>query len=235
MSVEYPRNDFTDMIEETSRQNVTGVRRAGVASALPLPTVRSSDLGQEIPEQAPLSPDELAELNRLAASIGMKDERIGTADVSPGAYATLEDAINAGAPVAPVERVPAGTQGMALEQVARNQSLGAQQGRQNARQFLAAAVPRLPDFRRVEGIDLMHNRVLVDGMEFPITEMEAMGFKKFVVETARTAIMDKLSEADDLFVQPVTAEDTPNGGSTATGADEAVQRQSEGSGAQSPE
>jgi len=101
--------------------------------------------------------------------------------------------------------------------------------RQNAREFLGVR-SRLPDFRKVEGIDLLRGYAMVDGMEFPIPTEKASEFKRFVVETARAAIMESMEEAVGLFTTPETAE-VEDGGST-TGTAPAVQQQPEGSSAE---
>ncbi len=229
MEVEYPQNDFTRMIEEVSSGNRSGVHREGVASATPLPTVQSADLGREVPPSPEMSAEERAELDRLAVAAGVKDERLGTAgpEAPQGAYASLEEAMAAGAPVNQptpepvIERVPAGTRGIALQQQARAP-------------VRTIVQPRLPDFRKVEGIDLVQNRVVLDGMDFPITDEQAAEFKQFVVEVARTAIMDRLNEAVGLFSTPETVEVT-DGGTRSEGTDTEVQQQPEGSSAQPPQ
>lgn len=193
MSVEYPKNELTRVLEETSRLNAGG-RAAGVASATPMPTVQSADVGRMVPELPSLTPEERAELDRKAVEAGIKDERITIPEDSP--YNTLEAALAAGAPV----RMPS-------MQAIPAPSLG----RQTAREFLARE-SRLPDFFKIEGIDLISNVVWVDGMSFPITPVEAADFKVFVVNKARNSIMEKLTEAMNLFVLPETAEDAPNGG-----------------------
>ena len=177
--IEYPQNEFTRMIEDTASGNrAGGARRVGVAMATPMPTVHSADLGREVP--APLTEMERAELDLLAVQAGVRDERLGPVEPgTPPTYATLDEAVAAGAPL--------------------NQPIPE---RRTAREFIGRQEARLPDFRRVEGIDLLRNRAMVDNMEFPITEQEALDFKKFVIATAREAIMRKLSEAADLFASP---------------------------------
>lgn len=191
--VDFPDNDFTRMIEAVSSGNRSGLHREGVTSATPLPTVQSADIGREVTELPPLTEAEKVELDRLAVEAGVKDERIGTASVLliPGDYSTLEEAIKAGSPVNP----PVSTGHVP-------------NAPQTVREVLSRSAPRsrLPDFCRVEGIDLVHNKVVLDGMDFPITDEQAAEFKQFVVEVARTAIMEKLSAAVSLFAAPVTAE-----------------------------
>jgi len=204
--VAYPSNDFTKMIERTASGNRSGVR--GVASATPLPTVQSADMGREV--LAPLTAEERAELDLKAIAAGVRDPRIGSPEATDGNYVSLDAAIAAGAPVEiPVERHPVGM---------------AATGRIAAREFIAQTV-RLPDFRHVEGIDLLRGCVMVDGMEFSIPETDARDFKQYVVETARAAIMTKLNEAAGLFAAPVTpAEEGSAIEGTTTGQDAGIQR-----------
>jgi hypothetical protein len=199
--VVYPRNDFTEMIERTSSDNRSGVR-GGMASATPVPTAQSADFGRPVPEAPPLSDEERIERDRLAASLGITD---GALPTEQERYKSLDEAIEAGAPVRPA-RVPVG-------------AAGYQYG------VLGGAMPRLPDFTRVEGIDLLRNRVMVDGMEFPIPEEEAREYKKYVIEVARDAIFQALSAAETLFGEPAPAEGASE---VTTRGDEALQRESAG-------
>src|SRR5689334_20471584 len=98
--VDYPQNDFTRMIEEIGQRNVGGARGGGVASASPLPTVRSADLGREVPEEPPMSLEERAELDLLAQQAGVKDPRLGNVEQDAVGYKSQEEALAAGAPVA---------------------------------------------------------------------------------------------------------------------------------------
>src|SRR6267142_2823450 len=214
--VEFPQIEFTQMIERVGASNRAGSHMEGVASASPLPTAQSADLGKQVEELPPLTQEERDHLDRMAVEAGVRDPRIGTVEGVPPTYGSLEEAIAAGASVNPpvVERYTPGMQGMVRGS-----------DRQIAREFLATR-SRLPDFRQVEGIDLLRGYALVDGMEFPISPEKAAEFKKFVVETARAAIMKSMEEAVGLFTLPETAE-VGNGGST-TSTTSTVQQQSEG-------
>lgn len=206
--VEYPQNELTRLIEQTAAENRSGLHGGGVASATPLPSVQSADFGRVLPADAPLTEEERAELNRKAVEAGIHDERLGV-PAPASAYESLGAAVAAGAQVT----VP-------TERMIPKRSTPTVVPRDSA---------RLPDFRKVEGIDLLRSRVWIDGMEFPITEEDARGFKEFVVETARAAIMVALSEAISLFTQAETPEDLDEGDGMAEDAAEEVQRQPEGS------
>ncbi len=159
--VSFPNNDFTQMIEMTARDNARGYVRPMTASADPRPSVRSAELGREVVTTEPLTMDEKNELDRMAREAGIQDERLGNIEETGGAYATMEEALAAGASVHPP---------------AQAASLGAQVGRPTRASVLAPAntastlrVPRLPNFQNVQGIDLIRGVVYVDDMEFPIS------------------------------------------------------------------
>jgi hypothetical protein len=208
--VAFPENEFTQMIERLSSDNRSGVRGAGVASATPMPTAQSADLGRVVPDR-PLTPEERATLDRMAVEAGVRDERLpGSAEAQP-TYQTLEEAIRAGAAVEDtVVRVPVGARNLAP----------------------LPSVPRMPDFRRVEGIDLERGLALVDGMSFPIPPEMVAEYKLAVVEVARDAIMEKLEEAVGLFARPETAEGTDGGVPTRVLSE--VQQQPAGGGEEPP-
>jgi len=174
--------------------------------------VQSADLGREVQEPPALSAEERAALDQAAREAGVKDDRLGTANpvAEDGAYSSLEEALAAGAPVVQptpvVERVPAGALGLAM----------ARGGMYAPPRVPVAREVRLPDFTRVEGIDLLRDCVMIDGMEFPIAEHDALDFKQYVVMVARNAILIKLTEATSLFAAPATPAEVSNGGDAAT-------------------
>lgn len=187
MPIEYPQNELTRSIEDTAMANRAGGRRAVVASATPQPSVRSADLGRVVEDEAPLTPAEIAERDELARQAGIIDERLGNTEPLP-TYPSLEEAVAASAPVAPT--------------------------RMTAREFLASrerGTPRIPTFSRVEGIDLVHNMVVLDGMTFPLSEAKALELKRLVIEVAQASIMEKLTEAARLFFPAEKAEETDGG------------------------
>lgn len=188
MSVEFPDNDFTRMIEMTASANRTGVRGAGVATAAPLPTAQSADLGREVPPTqavaAPLPPEEKARLDALAREAGVKDESLGnTEETGQDNYGTLEDAIAAGrSVVTPTVQAVTAREVLAARPVQRVSPFVTPQ-------------PRMPNFENVEGIDLTLGVVVVDGLTFPISKAKAKELRRFVLETARAAILNNISQA----------------------------------------
>jgi len=99
--VSFPNNDFTQMIEMTARDNARGYVRPMTASADPRPSVRSAELGREVVTTEPLTMDEKNELDRMAREAGIQDERLGNIEETGGAYATMEEALAAGASIRP--------------------------------------------------------------------------------------------------------------------------------------
>lgn len=215
----YPNNSFTQLIERAAEANRTmGASGGGLASAGPLPTAQSASLGREVPDEAPpLSPEEREVLDRMAIAAGIRDPRITVPEETEDQYGSLEDAIAAGAPVEKPAAVHAPDRSTARE------FTGGAMMKQPTRQI----VPRLPDFQKVEGIDLTADRVILDGMDFPITAEKSTELKRFVVEVARQAIMERLNDAMSILATANTPEDT-NGGSTTESSVPAVQLIDEG-------
>jgi hypothetical protein len=181
---EYPTNDFTKMIEAVASGNRSGqFGGGGVASAIPLPSVQSADLGREVPMQT-FAPGEREELDRLAREAGVVDPRVGSTVTEATNYATLEEAMAAGesvkAPPPPTSdptmvpvRLPVGAMVLPVNRL----------------------VPTVPDFNKVEGIDLVTGRVVLGGMDFPLPEEKVRELKRLVIETAQAAIMEKMQAA----------------------------------------
>ena len=242
MSVDYPQNDFTRMIESVSRANAAGLRSPVVSDGEPRPSVQTPAMRRPTPIiEEPLSAQEHAELNRLAIEAGVQDPRLGNVsegptggmggDASQDQYAnmTMEEVLAQGASV----RQPAPPAHIAGDPVMTRQNRGGLIGRpqppQHAYPTPAPVViqqPRLPNFKNVQGIDLITGDVFVDDMAFKITALDLSEFRRYAVEVARASIMKQLDEALSLVSQE-TAEDT-NGGEAAQGEDAPVQSVTEG-------
>jgi hypothetical protein len=209
---ELPRNEWTDMIEAVRARNErgTGLSPEQIASGVPitgapLPAVRSASVGRPTttpvgpPQQEPLSQEEIDRLDRMALESGLVKgpvtqsiaNKLGE-DIGP--YASLEEAIAAGAPVgAEPEMVAIGARKY-REAVPVFET----PDRQTAREFLARraeALPRLPDFSKVQMIDMVNGRVLLDGLEFPVTPAELKHLRTFCVTKAKEQITKSLEAA----------------------------------------
>lgn len=199
MAVQFPSNDFTRMIEAVGRQNAAGGGVSGIASGEPQPAVRSRALGrvveQTAPPEAPLSPQEVFELNQAAIAAGVHDDRLGNAGAAEGGgtaqdqYATLEEALAAGSSV----RVPVVPPGSGTRHASDPRLTNPP----------APSAPRLPNFKNVQGICLITGAVFVDDLEFQMDPVHLTELRKYAIETARDAIMLRLEEAVSLFTQTV--------------------------------
>jgi hypothetical protein len=191
--VEFPENNFTRMIEEVSRRNQeTGGGRGLPMSADPRPSVVSASLGREVPAAPaplPLSAAEKAELDRLAIEAGMIDERLDTTNAAPQ-YATLEDAIAASLDGTPAAIDPA-------REITREvwSSAGRPLNAPSPRARPVVTVSRLPNFKNVQGIDLILGVVYVDDLSFELPAVNLLEFRKFAATVARRQIMQSLDAA----------------------------------------
>ena len=203
-----PQNEWTLMIQAMEARkrgggpmpDAEGVPIMGT----PLPAVRSADLGRAttpmVPVPPPLSYEEITELNRKALESGVHPSQIPgfSEEESMGPYASLEDAIKAGAPVGADEaQVAIGAQRF-REPVPVFPPPDA--GRQTAREFVAArnaanSVPHLPDFTKVQMIDMVNGKVYVDGMEFECTKPELKMLRTFCVKKAKEQVLAALEKA----------------------------------------
>jgi hypothetical protein len=212
--IEYPQNDFTRMIEEVARDNAGG-RRPVVASATPGPSVTTPAMREPRVEEAPLSAEESAELDALARAHGVVDPRLGNApgqndhglDPTTNKYAnmTMEQILAEGSPVH--------TPPVVVRQEAPVRMPGMRVGVVSSAPIVQP--PRLPNFRNVQGIDLIIGVVYVDDMPFAISTEELAEFRKFAVEVARADIMSKLDEALDLVTQATAEAVNAEGGNEA--------------------
>jgi hypothetical protein len=184
----FPDNPWTQMIEETRRLNESGgMRSAGPVSAGPEPTVRSAAMGQPVVEMAPLSPEERAELDARARELGL----MPAAEQEEGTkYNTLEEAIAAGQSVnTPPPPVSDPTERMTAREFL---------GRRDAQVPVRARVvetTRLPDFSKVQGIDLVRSVALVDGLEFALDPATVIDLRTLVLGVARDQILRQFDEA----------------------------------------
>ena len=213
-----PRNSWTDMIEAVRERNERGVHLSNreIAAGVPImgtpgPAVRSADLGRPVSAPVvrippPLTPEEIAENTRAAVAAGLIPPQEAE---EMGKYGSLEEAIAAGAPVdADAEAVAAGAA------VFREPAppVGARQPvvRQVVVPASTAALPKLPDFKKVQMIDLVRGKAYVDGLEFGLDASEVKMLRKFCVTKAREQIQKSLDAA-----LKELAEATDDGGSEA--------------------
>ena len=188
-------------------------------TGVPLPAARSADIGRVIDVEPtddpnrPLLPHEIEELNRAALASGLVRGPVNPGIAATlqsgedtGNYASLEEAIAAGAPVgADAEMVATGAARFRdLAPIFQPAPVATHAPRnvvrhQTAREFIAsqgvAQIPRLPDFKKVQMIDLQNGRFYVDGLEFEIDAESLKMLRKFCVVHARTQIQRSLDDA----------------------------------------
>lgn len=214
--VQYPENELTRLIERAHQHNMSGAAGmgvAGVSNADPRPTVSSAALGREVPAEEELSAEQRAELDAKAIELGIMTP---SGETGSDNYGTLEEALATATNGIPVEDPV-----VALEKTL----VPAPYGRRSVKLPVARVVeiPRFPDFKEVQGIDLKAGTVFIDTMEFQIPVNDLLEFKRYAVEIARQEIMKKLEEATGLFASEVSGDEE---GSASGGS--SVQRQSEG-------
>ena len=207
-----PNNPLTRMLEDASRMRVEGRREVPVNSG-DLPSARSASIGRIVTDPPPLSPAEKEELDAKARELGLLPPE-GTESSN---YVSQEAALQAGAPV---ERLTA-------TEVIASQG-GFAKNRQPA--SFGGGIPRLPDFTKVEGIDLLRNVIYVDSMEFSIPKVDADEFRLYAIRIARETITKKLNDAMaalNAAVATVPTEEVMDGGAVkavlAVQGDEGVQ------------
>lgn len=197
--VRAPENDFTRMIERVAHGNATGeFGGGGVASAGPRPTVASAALGREVPDLPPLTAEERRDLDRKAVELGLLPPT-----ESQGLYETQEDALRAAG--VDIDAPPAPTDDP-VEALLRQPRMSTREAMYLARengtfqpQVQIVETARFPDFTKPQGMDLQKGVVYLDSMEFAIPEQHLRKLRKFVVELAHRAVMQKLEEAMGLF------------------------------------
>lgn len=215
----FPENELTQMMEAVAQRNRAGgslpPMRVGVPiSATPAPSVRSADMGQPVPDlTGPMTIEERQVLDRMALESGLIRGPVtgGIADAIENAdvpYGSLEEAIRAGASVnADDEAIEAAAlrhrePTPLWEQQGVYQPIGARvpvAPRHAAREFIAAQpqaqLPRLPDFKKVQLIDLINGKVYVDGLEFELSKEQLHMLRKFSVTIAKEQIQKSLTDA----------------------------------------
>ena len=198
--VSFPQNHLTQLIDRVREENQMYGGRGPVESTIsagPTPTARSSSLGPSVPVLEPMSDAENEEANKKLRELGILPPD-PTAD---GAYGSLEEAMEAGMPV---ER-PVVEQAIATHRPVRPMP--------NVSRTSMPDSPRLPDFSKVQGIDLIRNVVYIDGMEFAISEEDSRDMRVYVVTTASNAIMAQFNNVLNALV-PGLAEAKDGEGTT---------------------
>jgi len=167
------KNPFTDLIHEVNRINREGGALAGRGGGTPIvqggPLVRSAEVNR--PPDI-LSPEEYAERDRLAREIGI----LPPSEEEPPAYPTWESAAKIGR-----EDIinPVAFQGSAREYIGETKN----------------ELPRLIDFKKIQGIDLILNCVYVDGFRIPLPEETVKQYKQDVLNLAVNFVTQQLAEA----------------------------------------
>jgi hypothetical protein len=210
-----PTNEFTQMIELVRARNAgqpvaLPPQRIGVPiMGTPLPTARSAEIGIPVdvpfvPADRPLSPEENEALNRAALASGLVRGPVtpGIANTLAGGdemgpYGSLEDAIREGAPISATEQeIAAGSR--AFREPEPPPLPPVRSPRMVAgivQSQVEAALPKMPDFKKVQMIDLVTGKCYVDSVSFDLTPSEVKTLKKFCVTKARDTIQSLLDAA----------------------------------------
>lgn len=188
-----PNNPLTRAMDDFAAHNQQ-LRAGGgaVITGEPLPSVRSAAVGREVVAQAPLSEAERAELDAKAIELGLMPRPEGES----GPYASFEEAAAAGAPVQrPVQVITKTTDW-------REPSMS-MDSRETARAFIQQ--PRLPDFSKVYGVNLLDGTVIVDGMEFAMPASDANEFRLYCIRLVQASVMAQLEAAASAFIPALEA------------------------------
>lgn len=183
----YPNNQFTQMIERVKEGNVRG-HVEGTVTGTPPPNVQSAAM---VVPPMPLTDREREELDAQARAAGVMLD--GDNEQEPNQYKNLDEALEAGKPVAP-------SPGDAAVVVP-------------GRMAPVAGYPKLPDFSKVGGIDLIRDVLYVDGMEFEIPAKDAAKFRRYCLTIAQKEIFKRMKDAATKLARP---EVTPDGGNTGS-------------------
>ncbi len=231
--VSFPRNHLTQLIDRVKEENQMYGGRGPVESTVsagPTSTVRSSSLGPVVPSAPPMSEAENAEANAKLRALGI----LPPDPLADAAYGSLEEAIAAGAPVDAInlEVQPHMT---GSPSTLKTDHLFKRPGRTimvSAEPSMPSA-PHLPDFSKVQGIDLIRNVVYIDGMEFLISEEDSRDLRVYVVQTASNAITAQFTNVLNALV-PGMAEAVDGEGTTEVSQMRESERVSRGSEGREP-
>lgn len=212
----YLDNPMTRMMDRAAQRNES--RREVPIETGTSPAVRSAAVGREVDSLPPLTDSERAELDAKAQELGILPPAEGT----EGLYATMEEAIKAGAAVEKPATVPD----------RRDLSVAGAAGdsRMTAREVMSREYARLPDFKKVGGINLILDELYVDGMAFPLPKADADEFRLYAIQIANAAIVNRLNEAVAALTGLVSraTEEVPSAGADTVAGDvaaaEAVQQ-----------
>lgn len=95
--------------------------------------------------------------------------------------------------------------------------------RGTSREMFSAA-PRLPDFKKVQMIDLVRGVVFVDSMEFPMAPEDVEAYRRWCVEVVRAAIVSQLNSALEEFNSPTGSAEGKDGPAGGPAGSEEVQQ-----------
>jgi len=229
--VQYPRNPLTEAMESLSRINAAHGHGLPVHTGEAPPAVRSAAMREPQPVEEPLTPEEHERLNALARAAGIQDPRLGNAP-EPGSgpqslydSMSLEEVMALSAPVHPRVPDPPMDRMTAREAVAHVTQRA--YGPTPVNPVTLPPAPRIPNFRNVQGIDLIEGVVYVDDLSFTIPKPDVAEFRRYAVEIARAMITQQMDEALDNFAQ-MAAEDLDGRNETGSESMDAdVQREPE--------
>jgi hypothetical protein len=162
-------NPLTRMIEAGKQANIERGAVAGRSVGTPmttLPRVRSQPM-----MVSPLTVDEIAEADRRAVELGILSED----EVDPAHLIPREDSV---VPIKDGHSLP-------LYPTPH----------QTAREFLPPTPPRMLDFNKVEGLDLVEGKAIVDGFYLDLPSSDVKKLRKYVLELAVDYMTRKLAEA----------------------------------------
>jgi hypothetical protein len=169
-------------------------RSAGGPAGVDPPTrVRSNAMNSPLPVR-PLSPEERAELDQKARAIGIMpkdelDELTDPDDEDECVALSEQEKLN---PTASAIPTPGSIRNPARA-TAPSQILNEARGPYVA--FTPLKKSQLPDFRNVEGFDLINNTIRVDGMIFPIPLEDVLAMKSYAVQIVLDHVVAQLAKA----------------------------------------